>query len=88
MICQSKTPQKKEKTGLDYGPLPCEVPHIVSSRNEPETSQSHMQHLTTRGLAISEKWVLRDGIDILVQYFSVLRHAAAWFNTPTNRPPK
>ena len=68
----------------------CPYPYMVCCRLpipgiEPQTSQSQMDYSATRVRAISDKWLLRDGIEIWVRYFpkknrnpifSVLRHAS------------
>ena len=93
MICQSTAQQKKKhgKNRLDCVSCPCLRCCILPiSGIEALTSQLQMHCLTIRVLAISDGYLLSDGIHILVRYFSpqkpptkcrsTLRHAAACFN--------
>ena len=66
-LSKHSTAKKNKKTGWTVCPCSClgcfrlPIPGI-----EPETSQSQMHHLTTGVLAISDKQLRRNGIDILV----------------------
>ena len=65
---------------------------LINPGVEQETFQPHMHHLTTLVVAISDNWLLKDGIDIWVRYIpqkilvycGMLRHASK----PTNSPQK
>ena len=61
--------QEKTKQRLDYVPCPClGCWTLPIPGREPDTSQLQMHCLIITVLAISDEQLLRDGIDILVQY--------------------